>query len=123
VLAGEVERLRNHPGNAVPEAPGLTADDIFRQRPTIRLWRSSRDVLALVVEILPRLDNDLARDLVEHLALTIVERDEELRAVRAVESFGLAQLHALQREVKRLGDRVARLLADRREVRSRSFEK
>lgn len=94
-----------------------TADEIFGQRLAPAPWPSSRPVLALVVELLPAIEDDLTADLVEHLALSLVDRDDELRAVREVLSSALAHLHAQHAEILRLRRRLADLHDERRRER------
>ena len=61
-------------------------------------WPSSRPLMALIVEVLPVIEDDLAADLIEHLALAIIDRDDELRAVRSIQSAVLAHSHAQDAE-------------------------
>ena len=79
-------------------------------------WPSSRPLMALIVEVLPVIEDDLAADLIEHLALAIIDRDDELRAVRSIQSAVLAHSHAQDAENVRLRRRLADVLdAQRRE--------
>lgn len=95
-----------------------TADEIFGRRPALTPWPSSRAVLALVIEVLPTVEDDLAVDLVSHLALALVDRGDELRAVRAVLSSALALSHAQHAELIRLRQRLGHLLDARRQDRT-----
>jgi hypothetical protein len=61
--------------NIAPDDP--TADEIFGRRLAPAPWQSSRVVLALVIEELPMIEDDLKVDLLEHLALTLADREEE----------------------------------------------
>jgi hypothetical protein len=91
-----------------------TADEIFGRRIEPAPWPSSRLRLALVVELLPTIEDELTADLLEHLALSLVDRDDELRGVRAVLSSSLALSHTQQLEIVRLRRRLADLLDARR---------
>lgn len=102
--------------DATTTGVAVTADDLhWTPRPTT--WPSSRAVLALVVELLPTLQDDLTADLVEHLALSLVDRDDELCAVRAVLSSALALSHAQHIENLQLRRRLADLHEARRQER------
>jgi hypothetical protein len=93
-----------------------TADEIFGQRLAPAPWPSSRPVFALVVELLPTIEDDLTADLVEHLALALVDRDDELRGVRMVLASALALSQTQHVEIFRLKKRLADPLdAGRRE--------
>lgn len=72
-------------------------------------WPSSRPVLALAIELLPTIDDDLVADLVEQLTVALIDRAEELRAVRAVRCEALALAHSHHREIARLKKRLADL--------------
>ena len=71
---------------------------------------SSARLLAVVVELLPKIDDDLLADLIEQLAVTLVARDERVRAIREVESVTLDELHRTQRENRHLHNRVIELV-------------
>ena len=96
----------------------LTADEIFDRRLAPAPWRSSRQFLALVVEVLPLIEDDLMADLLEQLALALGDRDDEVRAVRGVLSSALALSHSQHVEINRLRRRLADLLDARRRERS-----
>ena len=95
-----------------------TADEIFGPRIAPAPWPSSRPVLALIVEVLPTIEDDLTADLLEYVALALVDRDDEVRAVRAVLSSGLALSHNQHVEILRLRQRLADLLDARRGERT-----
>ena len=78
---------------------------------------SSRLVLAFAIELLPIVDDALVADLIEHLALSLVDRDDERRAARAVLSSALGLSNAQHAEIVRLRRRVADLLELRRQER------
>ena len=65
-------------------------------------WLSSRRVLALIVEVLPTVEDDLTADLLEYVALVLSDRDDEVRAIRTVLSSALVLSHAHHVEVIRL---------------------
>ena len=90
--------------------PMPTADEIFGQQLAPPPWLSSRPLLDLVVSVLPLIDDDLAADLLEQLALALVDRDDEVRGVRAVLSSALVLAHAQHLENRRLTKRLADLL-------------
>jgi sugar (pentulose or hexulose) kinase len=79
--------------SAEAQVERLTADEIFSRRLAPAPWPSSSPVLAIVVELLPTIEDDLTADLLEHVALALADRDDELRAVRAVLSSTLALSH------------------------------
>jgi hypothetical protein len=95
-----------------------TADEIFGRELAPAPWPSSRPVLALVVEVLPTIEDELAADLLEYLALALVDRDDELRAVRAVLSSALALTHTQHAEIVRLRQRLHGLIDARRRERT-----
>lgn len=90
--------------------PMRTADEIFGQRLALAPWLAVGPSVELVVAILPTVEDDLAADVVEHLGLELVDRVEEVRALRAVLSAALALARALDVENLRLKTRVADLL-------------
>ena len=99
--------------------PMPTADEIFGQQFAPPSWLSSRPLLDLVVSVLPLIDDDLAADLLEQLALALVDRDDEVRGVRAVLSSALVLAHAQHVEILRLRRRLVDLLDARRlEIRA-----
>jgi hypothetical protein len=87
-----------------------TADEIFGRRLVPAPWSWSCPLLPLVVELLPTIEDDLTVDLIEHLALALVDRDDELRGVRSVLSSALAMSYTQQAEILRLRRRLAELL-------------
>ena len=66
----------------------LRADEI-RWNLTPAPSPSSAPLMAIVAQRLPPIDDEFVADLVEQLAVAVVERDEELKAVRAVQSVAL----------------------------------
>jgi hypothetical protein len=94
-----------------------TANEIFGRRLAPAPWPSSRPVLALVVEVLLTIEDDLTADLLEHLALALADRDDEGRAARAVLSSALALSHSQHVEIIRLRRRLADLRDARRRER------
>ena len=95
----------------------VTADEIFGRQLAPAPWPSSRPVLALVVEVLPTIEDDLTADLLEHLALALADRETELRAVRHILSGALTEAHASQQEARRIRDRYHALIEARRAER------
>jgi hypothetical protein len=91
---------------------------IFGRRPAPGPWPPTRSLVATAVEVLPTIADDLAADLLEHLARALVGKDEELRAARALQSEALTLLHAQHAENVRLRRRVADLLAACRRARA-----
>lgn len=87
-----------------------TADEMFGRPLPPAPWPVPGRVLALVVELLPTIEDDLMADLLEHLALALADRDDEVRAVRAVLSSALALSHTQHVEILRLRKRLADLL-------------
>jgi hypothetical protein len=98
----------------------MTADEIFDRPAAASPWPSWQPLVALVSELLPTIEDLLILDLVECLGLALVERDEEVHAVRAVLSLALAESHIQYEEILRLRRRLADLLDARR--RERTFE-
>ena len=106
-------------GKAGEGGPMPTADEIFGQQLAPPPWLSSRPLLDLVVSVLPLSEDDLAADLLEQLALALVDQDDEIRAVRAVLSSALAMSHTQHVEILRLRRRLVDLLDARRlEIRA-----
>jgi hypothetical protein len=96
----------------------LTADEIFSRPPMPMAWPSSGPMLALAIELLPKIADDRIADLVELLALALVDRGAELHAVRSVGSLSLALSHAQHKEIVRLRNRLAALLEAGRSART-----
>lgn len=86
-------------------------------QPAAPPWSSSRPIFTLVAEVLPIVEDDLAAELIECLALALADRNDEVQAVRAVLSSVLALSHTQQVEDVRLRRRVAGLLDARRPER------
>ena len=63
-------------------------------------------LLELTVELLPTIEDNVAVDLIEQLAVLVVERDERIRAQREVQSVTLGELHVTLYENERLRDQV-----------------
>ena len=95
----------------------VTAADISWTPVAMRTWPASRDVLAAAVEALPEIDDDLAAELIEALALALVAARERIGATRRTVSALLQVQHDAQREVTRLRARLGELLDERREAR------
>jgi hypothetical protein len=106
----------------VSQPSTLHADEIFGRQLAPAGWRSSRPVLALVVELLPTIDDALTADLLEHLALALLDRDDEVRALRAVLSSALALSHAQNTEAIWLQAALARLRDEYRALRMQTLQ-
>ena len=100
-----------------------TADEIFDRRPVPRPLPSSDVVLALAIAVLPTIADDIEADLIEHLALEIVNRDEELLAVRALLAAALEQLQLDIGEHDRIRDQHHRVLDQYRTLRAQTMSK
>ncbi len=83
-------------------------------------WPSSRPLLALVVELLPAIEDDVAANLVEHLALALVDRDDALCAMRVVLSSALALSYTQHLAILRQRESIARLRDELRRYTSRA---
>ena len=94
------------------------ANEIFGPRIAPAPWLPSRPVFALGIELLPTIADDIEANLVERLLLALGDRDDELRAVRAVLSSSLALSYTQQAEILRLRRRLADLLDARRRERT-----
>jgi hypothetical protein len=82
-----------------------------------RLWPSSVPALLAAIEALPAIQDDTVADIVEMLAITIVDREEELRAVRLVLSHALGLVHQQKLDLRQMREQRDRLLT---ELRARS---
>lgn len=95
----------------------VTTDEVFDRRPWPTPRPSSGAVLPLAIAVLPTIADDIEADLIEHLALAIVNRDEKLVAVRDVLAAVLEQLHVAIGERDRMCDQHHRLLDEYRTLR------
>ena len=86
----------------------LTADQV-RWDLTPAPWRSSDSLLSLAVKLLPGTDDKPTAVLVEELAILVTERDEQVTAMRSVQSAAFEELHNLRGEIVRLRDRLIEL--------------
>ena len=94
--------------NAAARMP--TADEIFGRPPAPVLWPATRPVLEIAIEVLPMITDDVTTDLIEHLAVLLVDCDEALHVTRELLSGALAMTHAQHVVIIRLQARLARLL-------------
>ena len=78
-------------------------------------WLSSARVLSVAVKVLPTVEDDIAADVIEQQALALVDRDEELKSLRAVLAVALEIMHTSQAERMRLRKRVIELQQARRQ--------
>lgn len=95
------------------EYGAVPATEIFGRTAAPVPWPATTATLAAAIKLLPTLD-DVAAGLVEDLAGAIIDRDDELRGVRAVMSPALTLLHEQHNEILRLKRRLAELLDERR---------
>ena len=101
----------------------MSADQAFTAadtnwQPAPALWLSSRPALSLIAEVLPTVEDDLTADLLEYATLALADRDDEVRAIRAVLSSALTLTHTQHVEILRLRRRLADLLDARRRERT-----
>jgi hypothetical protein len=102
-------------GVAVDRA--LRASDIFGENVAPAPWPSSGPMLVMAIAQLSNIEDERAADLVDCLVHAILDRDDELRAVRVVLSEALALLHAQHTEIVQLQARVVALRGQLRIVR------
>lgn len=98
-----------------PITVALSAEDIpWDLAPLARL--RSRPALAVAISVLPSIPDRLIVDLMEHLALALIDREEELHGMREVLSSALTFSHVQHTEIIQLKKRLADLRdANRRE--------
>ena len=72
-------------------------------------WPDSAALLDLAADRIPSIEDDDLADLVEQLALTLIERGEQVDGMRQVVSAALEELHQLQCAKDRLSDRLIEL--------------
>ena len=82
-------------------------------------WPSSDRLLSLAVELLPGIEDEPTAGLVEELAVLVTDRDEQIAAVREVQSVSLDELRQERLESRRLRDVVIEL---REEMRQRQAQ-
>ncbi len=82
-------------------------------------WPSSDRLLSLAVELLPGIEDEPTAGLVEELAILVTDRDEQIAAVREVQSVSLDELRQERLESRRLRDVVIEL---REEMRQRQAQ-
>jgi len=111
-----MRRVRSGDSALLADRAFTAADTDWQPAPAP--WSSSRPIFSLVAEVLPTIEDGLTADLLEYVALTLADRDDELRAERAVQSSALTLLHTLQAENVRLRRRSRDLLDARRLVRT-----
>ena len=81
-------------------------------------WSHSSPLIALAVELLPTIDDGLVVDLIERLALAVIDHNEELTAVRSVLSVALNLLHSERATNERLRAELYRLRDEYRGLRA-----
>ncbi len=106
---------------AAPHSAMVPAAEIFGPRLSPVPWPSSSASCALALDALPVVEGALEVDLVAYFTLALLDRDEELRAVRAVLSAALAKLYAHHQEHGRLQASHDRLREEYRAVRVRAL--
>ena len=98
---GKLDRRSQQTEFVAPQWPDDTRWSIAQTPP-----RSSARLLANAVQVMPFVDDGRVLNAVEELALAVVDRDEELKAARAVISAALESLHLTERENARLRKRI-----------------
>ena len=94
-----------------------TADEIFSRQPARAPWPSSQPVLDVALEALPAIEDDIARDIIAHLAQAIADLRNELAAVRPILSAALTHAHLQHIEIMRLRQRLVDMHDARRAER------
>ena len=69
-------------------------------------WSDSAELLHLAADLIPTIAHDNLADLFEAICLLVIERDEQIAAMREVSSVALSELHSLQLRADRLQSRV-----------------
>lgn len=77
-------------------------------------WSAPTELIAIAIEMLPTIVADDVASLVELLVLALIEKTEDLEAVRAVQSLAFAVAYDNQRQEQRLRERYHALLDARR---------
>ena len=95
----------------------LTAAEI-RWQPDSARWPLSFPLLQLAVALLPEIEDEQVASLVEDLAELVIKRDEQVAAMRSVQSPALTELHRQRCETTRLQDRLIELREERRRERA-----
>ena len=85
-------------------------------------WLPARPVTEITLEALPIVADDLTAELITTLAMTVADLQEEMNAVRAVNSAAFTHAHEQQREIVRLRQRVAAPLQQRRAEKGQQHE-
>ena len=80
-------------------------------------WPLVQPVFDLAIEALPAIDDDIARDIIAHMAQAIADLREELAVVRAILSAALTHAHAQHLEITRLREALSALHDARRAER------
>ena len=75
-----------------------TADEIFDRPVPAAPWLPSTSVVSIALTILPLVNDDLVADLITELLMTVVDKSEELDALRSEISVLLHRLHEADRE-------------------------
>lgn len=91
--------------------PMVKASEIFNRPPAPAPWPSTDAVVEIAVRMLPLIADDEIGKLVEELAVSLADRLDELKAIRALLSESLALAHVQCVEIRRLKSRLAELLS------------
>ncbi len=91
--------------------PNLTADEI-RWNLEPAPWSDSTELLHLAADAMPTIEDDDVANLFEAICLLVIERDEQIAAMREVSSVAQAELHNLQLR----GDRLQRTVIELRNL-------
>ena len=94
--------------------PRLTAGCINWTPAPGPYWPSSDDVIAAAIALLPTIDDEITAEVVEALALSLIDSREEANAIRRTQAVVLDLLHQAGREGRRLKARLAELLGKQR---------
>lgn len=90
----------------------LSASEVFGRPRVAATEPLSREVLTTAIPLLRNRDGDTSL-LIEQSSILLIERDEQLRAMKAVLSEALSLAHAQHLEIRRLSARAAALLEER----------
>lgn len=107
-LAGGPLRPTGFPAH-VPVTRELSGGEIGWELAPGSPWPPASPVLALAIEALPAVEDDLAARLTERMALTIADLADELRAVRAVLSASMTQAYEQQLVIDRLHRQIVEM--------------
>lgn len=107
-----------------PSPPPLTASDIHWGPPALcgtAPLPSTEPLAAVVLDVLPVIHDDLSVELIEVLAIELIDRDEELRATRSALSVSLELSRELTGELDRVRARHHQLIDEYRALRVKTL--